>query len=353
MYSDFISLFRPSIFESIQPQYRILPAKYSQQYFKLLLNYPKLFSLPFELWELDALEVNSRNYKITQGCDAISLSLKQLNENSDLDSLRIRHQFLLSYAVSSSLFPLIYTDIYGSTISHCISKSGCVISRFVEGRYYNTISQTEADSLCVAIKKLSMTDISRPELSNFPRCNQHKQLDEIISTFEYFYSIKYDKIRTVGLNEYNLLQAMRSDLFSILNLISRLDFPEDIILSHFDLHPLNILIDNKSSKIWLVDIDSLFLGPSYIALAYAAFRLQRALYILSSTYIPGKFLISLKAAFGPYCASLHNDTIMLYAKYELLRRISLVLILNYKYHNSKWNKILESLIAGIYECDYL
>ena len=353
MYSDSLNLFCKSIFENPAPRYSLLPKERAYYFSKLSVSYPNLLSGDFELWELDALEVNSRNFKITQAYNPQIYSLKELKKEADLNTLRIRHDFINTTPQISSLLPQIYSDIDGCTVSTNITDCGCVLTRFFDGKYLNPSLQRHVTALCSALDILTPLDISQPSLSHFPICNHHKHLNEVIDVFDHFYSLNHVDIDSLDLHLFDLLHIAKDEIMKNCDHMSNLDFPDDIVLSHFDLHPLNILFDDMSSTLRLVDIDSLFLGPSYIALSYAAFRLQRALFISSSNYTSGSLLTTLKASFGPYCASASNETLMLYAKYELLRRISLVLKLNYKQKNSCWNKVLNSLICGVFECNYL
>lgn len=219
---------------------------------------------------------------------------------------------------------------------------------FTEGRYFNgsytdLIKTAKSINLLNKITgKISYSKIEK--ISILP-----KRSSEILEKF--FYSLSKDTIK-LNIKNINILKKNETLIFKIydelkknLKLIQKR--PEGIF--HIDLHPHNILI-NKSHSI-IMDIESLKKTKYEIATGFGIFKLLRQ--TLTKTRSEKNFIHYSKK----FIEEIHGkdfskiDVKILFqgAKFEIFRRLLIIMKGNLEGNVSPWNKVLEIQVNALSE----
>jgi len=113
---------------------------------------------------------------------------------------------------------------------------------------------------------------------------------------------------------------------------------------HFDLHPHNLLFDDTGLRC-VLDLESVVVVPYEIATTFNCFKLARK--TVAMGYLPLKDMHTMVARYFDVA------TLYPFAQFELLRRITVILQLHYKEHNTKWDQDLHKHLAGLKEVEKL
>jgi thiamine kinase-like enzyme len=116
---------------------------------------------------------------------------------------------------------------------------------------------------------------------------------------------------------------------------------------HSDLHPHNLLADD-SEKIWVIDHESFKFMPVSVYRGFSIFKLFRK--SISNNHCTVK---EIKDLIVSNYTKQETDEMLIGAQVELIRRIVLVLTLNYFQKDNRWNADLIKHTNGLSECNVL
>jgi hypothetical protein len=129
--------------------------------------------------------------------------------------------------------------------------------------------------------------------------------------------------------------------------LKEFDSSSSLGIYHSDLHPHNLLA-NDSGKIWVIDHESFKHMPVSVYRGFSIFKLFRK--SISNNHCNLK---EIKDFIVSNYTRQETDEMLIGAQVELIRRIVLVLTLNYFQKDSRWNADLIKHANGLLECNVL
>jgi len=127
--------------------------------------------------------------------------------------------------------------------------------------------------------------------------------------------------------------------------------------AHIDLHPHNIIMRGNDVAS-ILDFDSCMMAPVTRVVGFAAYKLMRQACVngnSKSRNDPEKSAATfLEALFRGFAMSNRDRRLLpLQAKAEVMRRLALILRLNFEDQDFNWNWVLPIHLSGLHEIDHL
>lgn len=226
------------------------------------------------------------------------------------------------------------------------------VTQFVPGAFFHGSAELEATARAIArIHVALQSPPSSVRLSN--RWDyQFDDGDELLRAAS--------REKTAWTAEFGALTAQRLAKFANSSAISRANetrdgWCHDEQVSHGDLHPHNVLVD-EDRPVAVVDVESLVVIPVLIAYAFARFKLVRQAVSAEALELPAAVLraqeLSLKFRRAVESEDQRKWPETMWrqaAEVELMRRIFVILRSYYVEGDARWNRVLEMQLRGLEE----
>lgn len=280
------------------------------------------------------VNINSMNFRIGKHY----LKIIQSNPGTDI-VLRTPELYAIMKKAGIPTASFV-ADVRGNSIS-CFPNSRnpdyyFYLQHFIDGNFY-TGSEQEFKVILEVLKKqrglFSSVDISQWPKKPYTTWKPHEAFERAIN---------------VSNENSDFDRLVRPELGKLLHLADefvkerqRFNFST---LHHLDLHPHNLLF-KKSVLKSVLDIESVSVVPYEIATGFNLFKLARK-------------AISTKRMTLDHIRTISSEKFDMQnlrqcAKYELLRRLSIILELHYFRKNFEWDQDLRKHLMGLYEVDLI
>lgn len=340
-----IRLFQKTVFEEERARYKTTSSFDKHIHEELEKLYPDIMNKKIKFKKNNSIEINSKNFLIECKEKKYNLKLQTKNINSYCQKKILFTQMINKEII---IFPETIKNINNEYVSTLDENTEMILSKYIPNSYYPTKDYN--------YKKFKFTMqhlVEQAKSKNLEKLlnisTQNKQLKKVGNIFSELYTIGVENILPDNQELMEILENFERYVMELIDQMQNLEMPDINTVSHYDLHPLNML--DGSDRIYLLDIDSLSIGPAYLAYAYATFRIKRKLKLMGVNYLNEELII--KDSFDDYTLQLRKSEIKLYCQYELSRRISLVIDMLICKGSSKWIKVMPSLINAVYESEVL
>lgn len=356
-YSDVSnSLFLPDIFSRNVPEFKSCSDDTTAEVIEVLKHIYKL-DVPSgsTIEKLVGLEINSKNYRIT--LPSRQLALKQtnrINENATVANQLALSQLLLERGIN---FPRLLRSHEGDYVS-VHNNSSWILGDFVSGKYY---SGQNDESAGLGVLLGSMQGIlDNLDVKDLPVSNIVSNWQETRSVFAEFYKMESDWPHIFPAQDYLLLNDNYEALRKSIDVVE--DFKATVIdrpvVTHIDLHPHNILVNN-SGKLIVLDVDSLQVSYRLQSIAFAFYKLMRQHVISNKIGLSveniGNAVQGFAMHYSKGCKLDKSDfgNLQSAAMVEVVRRIGIIIRLNMVHRNTEWNRVLIMHMSALAEIPYL
>jgi thiamine kinase-like enzyme len=291
--------------------------------------------------------INSSNFRI-QLKDKVLL-LKRWSKNVNFEQVNSILELMTWLSEQSVPLPKPTYFNNGNKIV-CFDNYLWSVFPFISGDYFSG-KNNEIEIIAEFTGKLNTILINAPLGLNVESGTKHLTIqdNEIIDLIEKD-NDKWDYI--FGEINSSLLKQHWSFLRSTWDKLYKANInPGLSMLTHFDLHPHNILIrDSKVTSI--LDFESCRKMPICYSLAYSGLKLCRQAVVNNgdtkiASSIGQKYVEILSANFSyidPYISNFVD-----YANIETIRRLCVIFRTNIEEKSAKWNHVLPILLANLYE----
>lgn len=349
-----MDLFTPDLFSKTTPEFiSVSELDFNDIRSVLQSYYPHEIGIVQEVQQLKGNEINSINFKI-KTTERFYL-IKKISSRSNIAELSRLFNLNNILHDNDVPFPRVIPCIDGSLVVKDSNAQWCVLE-FLQGSYFSGESMEELESAGYMIGKLHKTlqNISgklwpKEKISYF-----REDDDKIISEF----NNKQNEWPDIVGEETALILQENKDLirstFELINSKKEIILKSRTQVSHIDLHPHNILVQNNRLSAFL-DIDSMKIANVRISIAFSIYKLmkQHSVKLRLSDH-PSEISNNARRLFAamnklfPFTdQEIYNLSV--FAVVEILRRILIILRLNIYNQNGNWNHVLPVHLAGIKE----
>ncbi len=348
-------LFSEDIFNTKIPTFTTVLEKADIDFLRDLIkkNYPQIFGESLLVFQNQGNEVNASNFRIQ--VDTHEYALKKFKNLKDEKLLRKIIDLTAWLTEKNNPFPFVFENLQGETITFDQERYGYCVSEFKHGRYFSGESLDECDNVAKAIGRMAKTINSCPQslyTDNFVKhYNSYKEI---------FQEMEESRDKWPLLFGEELAFLLKSNWKLIIDIYSEVLNFESIYASlekkpfHIDLHPHNILIQDKSISCFL-DIDSFCMDYIFIPISFGFQKLVRqSICSMGAANDQTKF----KAIVNRFYEGIRSEfpniqnefaNLNFYSNMEILRRINGIFGLNLKSQNRKWNHVLNIQVKGLME----
>lgn len=350
-------LFHPDIFSKNIPLFQDSNESVKQLIQSILKkHYSQIYNEITYVGQFQGNEINSNNYKVVtpSGVYLVKMFI-DINEYNKLQKILLLNNWLNTYDIQVA-------KIYPSNKGEFIiqeANSFWGIFDFIDGDFFTGINNIELLSVAQHLSSF-FTKMKELPSDIYP-----------IDTINYIYD---DSIlmSLMQKNQKNWHSYFGQELASILNenwLFLNNTYKktsekrkkisnEQLIPSHVDLHPHNILVyDNQLTSI--LDIDSIKLDFPLVSISFSMYKLLKQSIIsrgikdnsLEISKISKLYLNTFRQGFPILESEIGN--LYLYAVTEIFRRILIIFSLNLNDNDKRWNHVLPIHINGLKEAQII
>lgn len=308
-------------------------------------NYSSFLGKISGIFGSSALELNSRNLLIVGEKEKIVVKLcAKLNEESFNRNVKIYN------LITSKNLPSV--KILGSFFKPFDDDTSVIISHYYSGDYFSGNSR----EFIQTFKALKTLIHSFPDESFNLFCRHSPYPDDASEVVAEFFECLLRGKTNVGEEGLYLAKANKENIVSA-DLFARnfsvvISKIEDS-LGYMDLHPHNIII--RDETITFLDIDALKVSKWPLHIGFGIFKLLRQSYASKNTLVDcrnlRKIICSLTA-----CDMSYEDALGFIfdgAKWEIMRRLQIIMKGNLGGQESRWNSVLPIQIKALAEVDFL
>lgn len=346
-------LFEPDLFSSSRPEFVETDAEENNLIKELITKHYFNNLKAIKILRLGALEVNSNNYKVE--VDSSQYILKKLNTCSYPSTYEIQLRYSLEINNHRGTFPSVVKSKDDSLIVPFNNTYWVMIS-FLKGTYITkekVCLETLGNNIGFLFKLMSKVNGEGLPKSLAIGCfdkfySSHARFAEVKSHIKDFFP---EKEANLLLDYYPLIMSSNDIVCENMQLLAELE----VYPCHIDLHPHNILCSSPKSFHFL-DVESLQLSYQSISIAFAIFKLYRQFAITDNLRSYSNSEISHGAlAFSNYLLNQidtkNYDTskFMMYALFEVLRRLYIITDLNILHRKTIWNQVLQIQLSALQE----
>ncbi len=297
---------------------------------------------------LDGLEINSRNFKVVAG--GKTYALKRSGKNARLDDSRNQLEISQSLNMMGASLPRI---IFSQDLPYVLRDDGhfWILSDFIEGTYFSGSSAHYLSVMDAVVSLQASLEVCEAARS-LPLSPASDSWNDTAHIFEEFFNRVSEWSVMFPESEFHILLQESDHIRACLEKVAlyELTSRKNILPTHIDLHPHNILMKNDVFPV-IVDIDSLQRTDKMQSLAFAVFKLTRQ-------HIVQEKPENLAAPAQKFMRALNMsaDDIQIFyhaAMAEILRRVGIIIALNMRQSNREWNKVLPLQLMALYEVSYI
>jgi len=343
-------MFKPDLFSTKSPVWRKMEKEKNHFFSPILRSIFKKLNLDeIEIEYSGALEINSSNYKIVFDKKKILLKRWDFNINEVEIKKIISLQLYLWRNIGLTAKPKKFLN---NSYIYKNKNNIFTISEFVEGVYFQG-SIPELKNSAISIAKLTNILQELPR-SLYPSNGSEFNFQETKTVVKEIRKRKNEWQDIFGKGDNQLLRNNWDFIENALHLTKdfKLNFVDKQPI-HFDLHPHNLLFNNKKISAFL-DYDAIKNFNVFSALSFASLKLCRQSVSVNSLEdiqtIKNTFLNELKNHL--YLKKDSFDDIYFYSTAEVLRRITIIFKLNLE-NNKKWNRVLGMQLNHLKEAEIL
>ncbi len=344
------ALFAPDLFSRPDPEFLPADAGFLEDIRNVLhqhygFNRQEILSVG----KLKGLEINSRNFRVAtdSGFYALKCAGPQAQEtvmSAQLDVTRELHE-------NGIAVPDIVLTGAGTPYAQDQSSRIWILSRFVEGTYFTGAHQ-HLLAVARAVRNLQQALENLDIAARLPQSAASGTWPKTTEIFEELFRRRVEWSELFPAAESAALVKEADYLRHSFEKISALqkDFPKNIVPTHIDLHPHNILIGTSESPV-IVDIDSLQRADKTQSLAFAGFKLIRQHIVHdrpADRTAPAREFLDIMDEPGMNIKMFGSC-----AAAEVLRRIGIIADLNVRQANRQWNEVLHMQLAALHEIPHI
>lgn len=297
------------------------------------------------IYASSALELNSQNLLVVGEKEKLVVKLcPELAEESFQRHVKIYN------LITSQNLPSV--EMMGAFFRPFDNKTSVIICHYYPGNYFSgnsrefiktfealetLICSFPSESFDLFVRHSPYPDNGREVVVEFFECLFRRKIN-----------LDEESLCLVKANKENILNA---DLFArkFTDTISNL---EDS-LGYVDLHPHNIIVNNE--RITFLDIDALKVSKWPLYLGFGVFKLLRQTYASTNTLVDPQDLKKIISSFTA-CNINYEDALGLTfggAKWEVTRRLQIIMKGNLGGRASRWNSVLPIQIKALEEVEFL
>lgn len=295
---------------------------------------------------IEELGINSLNFKIF--CkNGEKFALKKCRQNINYDVIFKQLDLVNKTSNFLNIFPKIYFNNDNKFLTFGKNKETYIVSEFIEGRYFSG-EIFEIELVFEKIKKL-FDSINKQKTKSLPLAGTFISIEEIIDNFKLFFKYESEWINYFDEEILENIKENISIMNKLINLIEEKECYEYKKISkvHIDLHPHNILITDNS-RVCFLDNDSILSGNHIDSISFAILKLGRQVLVKNSNI---NFSL-VKKCLSYFYENVEIDKIEQFkmaAYKEVLRRISLIFLINISKKDKRWNNILPIHLNALHE----
>lgn len=348
-----MALFELDIFSQSTPKWNKAPMSLVNELSPILEQLtPSIKDNKINIEYSGALELNSTNYRVSTF--EKKFVLKKWSKEKDFKNIQSIEK--LTYYLKERNIPV--ADILPFKDGETIMKGKSnfwTYSNFKSGEFYSgKKDQLKQVSILTAKTATSLYNI--PDRI-YPVKEIKYEMGDIFMVFKRFSEIRNQWNFLFGSKTFNFLDTHWDNLIKQCNVFKSLKINcGPASLSHYDMHPHNLLFQENSPSC-LLDLESIVKIPIGFSVAYSALKQCRQYIAFNQDFQPplhvGKtYLDTLKLHLRIKNNDIWIKNFSEMAQIETMRRMAIICQLNFK-GNKKWNKILPLLINNFHEAQEL
>jgi Ser/Thr protein kinase RdoA (MazF antagonist) len=359
-----VGLFQPDRFSNSEPEYvPVSKAVFGDLYQSIEQYFTSLIGLPNVIQSVGAIELNSRNFKITTDKGSYLLKLVPTTKVRS-EALAIAKLQIWSRGQGFPVEPPIYSQKDSIFMLPRFESDWLdgphrgSLFRFIEGSYFSGDAKSivpVADLIGRFFKSLKASPFAEADFSRryYLTQDDHRVFSHVVKNQDVsttWFSAQISEL----LKEY---WATIEPLWSVLSEKKQRVFESPQQLVHMDLHPHNLLFTG-TSPVAIIDFDSIAVAPLGIAYAFAAYKLLRQCVVKEKLCekneikdLAARFNNAFVDAFPESESQVNN--VAIFAKAEILRRLIIVFRLNLDHRDATWNSVVPMHIAALKEIEIL
>lgn len=305
-----------------------------------------------EVYQSGAIELNSNNYKLE--LDAQVYVLKKIKGDVSVKSEKIAQANVVNMLVSQGVkLPEVLPTDSSDLIAEYMGDFWCLMP-YLDGRYYSgkirefySVVDGMVD-LCQELASLECERIGSVKGISFFS-------DKSSEIFCSYLNNKAQLLSLFGENATEILLEMRDDIKAAIDDLAIYHKEHNCVsLAHIDVHPHNVLVQS-GSLISLLDFESILWTDAETAFLFSVFKLARQAVVnndLSSIQEALNSVIS-RAGNRGVVLGLSKERLKLLTKFEVIRRLLLILDLSLNQGVNDWNHVLPIQLLSLGEIDVL
>ena len=346
-------LFQPDLFSQTQPLWQQANSRTIQKLLDVSRNwFPDLVSFTNPPLQIGAQEINSNNFLVATSSDA-SWILKRWHGIDAEDTYESKCR-LLAWLVSEKQpvsSPLLAID--GKYVFR-EENAVWAVFQYIRGDYFSG-SGSQLETAAAGIGQLYTILKKKPADLIVGEGPVHLSLADDF-TLRNSLALKSKWHTQLSTEQTELLTAYYVSIIAKWDALNRTNLasgpPQ---CSHYDLHPHNLLMQGNS-LVALLDFDSCSVQKPGFGLAFSLLKLVRQTVVCqkkqqSPALLAKQFIKILKKTLD--IDEAFYQQLPLFAEAEVLRRIALILRLNFEQGNSDWNHVLPIQLRHLDEIDCL
>lgn len=315
-------------------------------------EYPSCAANVEDVCQSGAIEINSNNYKFNS--NGKTYILKKLSFLESAYQGRTQQAELVNRLVSEGIdIPEIFRSRKNLLLTEYEGKYWCLMP-YREGRYYTGDNNEFEDTSCSIV--LLFQKLKCINVTEYPAIARIEFFDE-----------DFRKLAQSCLNnEAALINEFSDEIRERLSSLSKgiSDTVDDLLIyhegfdrrgvAHIDLHPHNLLIDSGKLESYL-DFDSLLNTDSNTAFLFSVFKLARQAAVvkgLAEVKNSLKKVIEYAYELG-VLNNISKNNIITLSKFEVIRRLVLILDLSINQGINDWNHVLPIQLESLNEIEEL
>jgi len=351
------TLFKRDLFSDPKPHFYVTSDEVGRMVENLLsIYYPQMGNQIGEIYQSGSIELNSNNFLVDVGQNRLIVKRIPVARNNRDNLMR---QIMLSNWLSGKGLPVpfIYESVNGNLLNEFGGWLWCVLD-FVDGAYFCG-SKDELEDVVDIVKRLFLVfrdvpdDIFVNQQINPPGETDQKLVMDL-ETVQWKWSSLFGAEHAALIG--SALPEIKKNLRTLLT--RRDTLMEGMGLCHIDMHPHNLIMQNKQVAA-ILDCASYLTAPVEVIIAFNVFKLLRQRAVIMGREFDKSVIVNMCSQIVGMLSSAgliskqNFERMAFLAKVEIMRRLLLIIRMTLEQGDCSWNHVLPVQIVALTEAEIL